>query len=476
MIGLSFLFLEHRQVALLVYLFLVFLNRLWVDLGRKQWYQRRVRGAYIGEKKLDMALNKYTAIPPRQTQAQPKTKSTLDVENQGLARAKSTVSSIVARSTQNREPFSNITNQNVTLKTGPKVASTSSLSQSDPTVENPTEVVKSLKVPTVQIKEVSQRNPKNLKRPASAVEPAPVGRETIQTRSMTRAKRRRSDVMEIEEIAHLPNPDWINIDAEDMDDPQMVSLYVNEIYKNLRIRERRDPISPRYMEDQSDINEKMRVVLVDWLIDVHKTFKLLPETLFMSVSILDMFLMKVPVTRDKLQLVGVTSLLIASKYQEIYPPEIADFVYVSDGTYPRDEILDCEEEILATLDYKLTTPSPLDFLRRFSKASMADSTSHSLGKYLIEISLMDLKMYKYLPSELATAAVYLARVMTHQNPIWTPTLAHYTEFSESEARTIALVLNNLLKRVLRSSCTSLRNKYSCPKLNEVATIPVVSNL
>eukprot|EP01126_Amoeba_proteus_P040449 TRINITY_DN4314_c0_g1_i5.p1 TRINITY_DN4314_c0_g1~~TRINITY_DN4314_c0_g1_i5.p1 ORF type:complete len:123 (-),score=18.86 TRINITY_DN4314_c0_g1_i5:370-738(-) len=121
-------------------------------------------------------------------------------------------------------------------------------------------------------------------------------------------------------------------------------------------------------------------------------------------------------------------------------------------------------------------PSPLDFLRRFSKASMADSTSHSLGKYLIEISLMDLKMYKYLPSELATAAVYLARVMTRQNPIWTPTLAHYTEFSETEARSIALVLNNLLKRVLRSSCTSLRNKYSCPKLNEVATIPVVSNL
>ena len=93
---------------------------------------------------------------------------------------------------------------------------------------------------------------------------------------------------------------------------------------------------------QNDINPKMRSVLLDWLIDVHYKFKLQPETLFLTVNLIDRYLEKVVINRKKLQLIGVTSMFIASKYEEIYAPEVKDFAYVTDSAYSKKEILQME--------------------------------------------------------------------------------------------------------------------------------------
>ena len=89
------------------------------------------------------------------------------------------------------------------------------------------------------------------------------------------------------------------------------------------------------MVNQNDINEKMRAILIDWLVDVHSKFKLVNETMFLTVNLIDRFLGKVQVTRQKLQLVGVTCMFIATKYEEIYPPDLRDFVYVTDKAYTK---------------------------------------------------------------------------------------------------------------------------------------------
>lgn len=86
----------------------------------------------------------------------------------------------------------------------------------------------------------------------------------------------------------------------------------------------------------------MRAILVDWIIEVHLKFKLLPETLFITVSLIDRYLEQVQIKRTNLQLVGVTAMLIASKYEEIYAPEVKDFVYITDNAYTKDEILQME--------------------------------------------------------------------------------------------------------------------------------------
>lgn len=87
------------------------------------------------------------------------------------------------------------------------------------------------------------------------------------------------------------------------------------------------------MKSQPDINDKMRAILVDWIIEVHLKFKLQPETLFIAINIMDRYLEKVRVEKGYLQLVGVTALMIAAKYEEIYPPEVKDFVFITDKAY-----------------------------------------------------------------------------------------------------------------------------------------------
>eukprot|EP01125_Pyxidicula_operculata_P011290 TRINITY_DN3696_c0_g1_i2.p1 TRINITY_DN3696_c0_g1~~TRINITY_DN3696_c0_g1_i2.p1 ORF type:complete len:343 (-),score=92.45 TRINITY_DN3696_c0_g1_i2:193-1221(-) len=266
--------------------------------------------------------------------------------------------------------------------------------------------------------------------------------------------------------------DWEDIDESDVDDPQACTIYVNDIYANIMKKELADRVSPDYMSNQADITEKMRAIMVDWLVEVHRMFKLLPETLYLAANIIDRFLEKKPVSRDKLQLVGVTSMLIASKYEEIYAPECNDFVYISDGAYSKEQILKMEQLILNTLNFNLTAPSPLHFLRRYSKAANSDYTMHTLCKYLIELALLDVKLLKYVPSEIAAASVYIARKMTSKTPVWTSTLTHYSTYDEASVKSVAIDLNELLHKSQKSSLGAIRKKYSANKFGCVAQIPL----
>jgi len=268
-------------------------------------------------------------------------------------------------------------------------------------------------------------------------------------------------------------PTHEDIDVIDHDDPQAVVEYVNDIYTFMMEKEKINKLGPNFLANQNEVNEKMRAILVDWLVEVHHMFKLLPETLFLTVFIIDRYLEKAVVARDKLQLVGVTAMFIAAKYEEIYAPECNDFVHVSDGAYEKEQILETEQTILNTLAFNLTCPSALHFLRRYSKAAGSDYNVHTLCKYLIELVLVDVKMLKYLPSEIAAGSVYVARAMTKKTPLWTPTLHHYSTYSEEHVRSVAIEINNLLKKAQKSSLRAVQKKYSSEKNASVAEIALV---
>lgn len=129
-----------------------------------------------------------------------------------------------------------------------------------------------------------------------------------------------------------------NIDERDNGDPLCATEYVQDMYTLFREREYDTSVRPIYMEGQPHINERMRSILVDWLVEVHLKFKLVPETLYLTINLIDRYLERMEVSRPKLQLVGVTSLLIASKYEEIYPPELRDLVYICDRAYTRVDV------------------------------------------------------------------------------------------------------------------------------------------
>ena len=129
-----------------------------------------------------------------------------------------------------------------------------------------------------------------------------------------------------------------DIDDRDKDDPLCATAYVADMYAHFREKEASTSVRPVFMESQTHINERMRAILVDWLVEVHLKFKLVPETLYLTINLIDRFLEREEVSRPKLQLVGVTCLLIASKYEEIYPPELRDLVYICDRAYAKTDV------------------------------------------------------------------------------------------------------------------------------------------
>eukprot|EP01128_Nolandella_sp_AFSM9_P002789 TRINITY_DN1317_c1_g1_i1.p1 TRINITY_DN1317_c1_g1~~TRINITY_DN1317_c1_g1_i1.p1 ORF type:complete len:369 (+),score=72.74 TRINITY_DN1317_c1_g1_i1:950-2056(+) len=286
------------------------------------------------------------------------------------------------------------------------------------------------------------------------------------------------DAMVLDEpIAVAPvAPPHEDIDLYDWDEPQACTEYVAEIYDYMRSIELNYMVSPDYMKNQVDVNEKMRAILCDWLVEVHRMFKLLPETLFLSINLIDRYLEQKSVARDKLQLLGVTAMLTASKFEEIYAPECNDFVYISDGAYTKDQILAMEADLLNTLQFNLNAPSPLHYLRRFSKAASSDYHTHQLCKYLIELSIIDMKLLKYPASSLAAASVYIGRKMTNKHVVWTPTLAYYTKLDAETVQAVATDLNNLLKKAQKSSLKAIKKKYSTEKFGEVALMSPVMHV
>ena len=268
--------------------------------------------------------------------------------------------------------------------------------------------------------------------------------------------------MEVEEI-----PDYDCFDRENKNNPQMVSLFAKQIFDYLR--EKEDQYLPQqgYMVNQTDINEKMRSILIDWLVDVNVKFRLVPETLFLTVNLIDRYLAKNKVSRNKLQLVGVSSLLIGCKYEEIYPPSLKEFVAICDRAYTSAEILDMEAHILLSLNFELTHSSSLRFLDRYAQIADIDQKAYFFARYLLETVLLEYSLLRYSNSLLAAGAVFLVNKIFKKHG-WTVELQHHTGYSEADvkpcAKDIYFTMQNSEKLVLHA----IKRKFSSAKFMEVS--------
>ncbi|PWW76033.1 hypothetical protein C7212DRAFT_195144 [Tuber magnatum] len=204
----------------------------------------------------------------------------------------------------------------------------------------------------------------------------------------------------------------------------------------------------------------MRGILVDWLIEVHTRFRLLPETLFLAVNIVDRFLSAKIVELDKLQLVGVTAMFIAAKYEEVFSPGVQYFRSVADDGFTEEEILQAERYVLTTLNYNLSYPNPMNFLRRISKADQYDYETRTVAKYLLEISLLDHRFMGYAPSHVAAAAMYLSRMMLERGP-WDADLVHYSDYTEEEVLPVFRLMIDYLARPVKHE--AFFKKYASKK-------------
>lgn len=185
--------------------------------------------------------------------------------------------------------------------------------------------------------------------------------------------------------------------------------YIPDIWKNLKSSENCHACMPKFeaLSHQSDINFDMRAILIDWIIDVHKNYRLFPETLFMCISIIDRFLTKKQILRTRLQLLGTTALFISSKYEEIIYPCIDEFTKITDNAYKKEEVLQMENEIFKELEFDLTYPSSFRFFEIISLNYNFSEVEFFYGCYLLEYFLISPTSNKYFPSIIALAVVLL---------------------------------------------------------------------
>ncbi|KAL8554636.1 hypothetical protein ACS0TY_002722 [Phlomoides rotata] len=261
------------------------------------------------------------------------------------------------------------------------------------------------------------------------------------------------------------------------DEPQKCG-YAPAIFQHLHSLEvevKRRPLS-NYMEKvQDDISPAMRAILVDWLVEVAQEYKLVSDTLYLAVNYIDRYLSSHKLNRNKLQLLGVSCMLVASKYEEISPPHIEDFCYVTDNTYTKEEVVQMERDVLVFLDFEMGNPTTKTFLRIFIRA-VPDKTMFSMVQfdflcyYIAELSLLDYGCVRCIPSIVAASAIFLARLTSHpRDHPWTLALQQRIGYKPHELKECVLRLHNLLLRS-EVSARAVRQKYMDHKFKCVALL------
>lgn len=253
-------------------------------------------------------------------------------------------------------------------------------------------------------------------------------------------------------------------------DVNNVPDYIEEIHSYLREMELRSRPKAGYMKKQPDITNSMRAILVDWLVEVGEEYKLQNETLYLAVNYIDRFLSSMSVLRGKLQLVGTASMLLASKFEEIYPPEVSEFVYITDDTYTKRQVLRMEHLVLKVLSFDLAAPTIYQFLTQYFMHEPVNNKVESLAMFLGELSLVDSDPFlKYLPSQLAAAAFVVAN-HTITGGSWTKTLVEVTGYSLEDLMPCIEDLHQTYLNAAQHAQQSVREKYKGSKYHEVSLI------
>jgi len=248
------------------------------------------------------------------------------------------------------------------------------------------------------------------------------------------------------------------------------SIYSTDVYQYLLAREKTQPPKPRYMAKQTDINHSMRTILIDWLVEVCEELQLHNETLYIAVNLTDRFLSKMLVLRAKLQLVGATALFIAAKYEEIYPPGVKDFIYLTDDCYSVEQLFRMEDLMLRVLEYDVSCPSPSFFLTHFNKWADNDDVTSNLATYIVELTATHGETcLKYMPSTTVASAVCLARHTLGYEAL-TNSWSLQTGFSGEDLKPCVKDLAKLLAEASGADQQAVREKFSKTKYLEVSLL------
>lgn len=307
------------------------------------------------------------------------------------------------------------------------------------------------------------------------------------------SKYRKVETTELIVVKQLVSPLSTYEDIDIENDEFSCSDYACDIFDHYRERDIKFKIGD-YIKEQPHINKQMRLLLVDWMVEVQQQLEFNHEILYLSVKLLDLYLNTKRIEKEKLQLLGGAAMLVACKFEERMAPPLDDFIYVSDNAYDQNDLIKMEIDILRTLQYDIGMPLSYTFLRRYGKCVKADMKFLTLARFILELSLQDYKFAAVKESLKACACLYLAlkmavryeaknkdtgssMIITTDNlsdTEWNATLCHYTGAHLSDFIDLIPALNDLVMTTSQSKYKTILKKYSHPVFYEVAKLPCLS--
>ena len=328
----------------------------------------------------------------------------------------------------------------------------------------------------IKVKKDTEQNKENIKSKQSSNNKP--GTENTENKENTKGKENKKDNKLEDEDKDEVRVKYFDISK--INNIQIPKEYINIIYYNL-LKEEEEGIKPSpdctYMSRQKEINDKMRSILVDWIIDVHFKFGFTDETLFMTISIIDRYLSICQITRTNFQLLGITALMIACKHEEINLPKMDDCIYITDNAYVKDEVVKMEDDVLSKLNFAFLYPSPIKFFEYLSLHFNFEKKHHMMGKYLMESFLLDLKNVKYKPSIISCACAYIVMKFfkmpnyyesyNKKFYVLDESVERYSEHNIKEcAKDICLFVDNINK----TNYQACLKKYSKPEQEKVSIL------
>jgi hypothetical protein len=249
--------------------------------------------------------------------------------------------------------------------------------------------------------------------------------------------------------------------------------YIFENFENLVKEEIHHRPTYGYMKNQTEINNNMRAILVDWLIDVHFKFQFKEETLHLTINFIDRYLSEKIVNKEKFQLLGVVCLFIASKYEEVFRQEIGDFIYITDYAYSIRELLEMEREVLQVLNYSLTITTSQKILEFAKIIYDLNEVEYNLAKYFLEIFCIDYRMINYSQTVVAFSCLYLVNKLYRKQD-------KYFEYcnikmNQNDLKNCSKEIMFLYENLFTSSLNSTKNKFSKLEFSQVSKLKLVNH-
>jgi len=204
----------------------------------------------------------------------------------------------------------------------------------------------------------------------------------------------------------------------------------------------------------------------------------------MAIYLIDRYLqcegLVIKSPKTKLQMIGVTSMFIAAKVEEMYAPDLLDFVYITDGASTAEDVKACELKILSALNFNVVRPHSLHFLRRNSKAGDANQEQHNLAKFLMECTIGEYELAHQPPSLIAAASLLLALKLTNSpaetfSQLWSNNLVYYSTYTCTDLVPIVKrVAAAVVKQTDAGTATpAVARKYKAKKFGQVTNWPEV---